>query len=217
MARLLSNDRRRIRRVLQPADFSLLSELAFEEALRWARADRAELLLLHVVVPVAPIMGDEYVSSPWLYPEINRALHEGATETLRRLVARAKASDVRGEALVLHGVPARQIVHAAESRQVDLIVMGSHGRTGLMRLILGSLAEEVVAKAPCPVLVVGVSVRRYEALRRHLSAVRSGAPRRADDGEIPTLDQRRGGSSMPASGGIESAHAWVRPRSNLIS
>jgi len=160
MARLLPSDRQRTRRVLHPTDFSSLSEHAFVEALRWARADRAELLLLHVITPAGPIIGDDYAVSPWLYPEINRALHEGATETLHRLVARAREQGVRGEALVLQGLPASQIVRIAESRGVDLIVMGNHRRTGLMRLLLGSLAEEVTARAPCPVLLVGASASR---------------------------------------------------------
>jgi nucleotide-binding universal stress UspA family protein len=173
MARLLPSEPRQTRRVLHPSDFSLLSEHAFAEALRWARADRAGLLLLHVVVPVVPIMGDECAASPWLYPEMNRALCEGATQTLGRLVGRAKAFGVRAEALVLQGLPANQIVHAACSRDVDLIVMGSVGRTGLMRRIFGGLAEEVVARAPCPVLLVGVSARQRRPARRHLVAVGS--------------------------------------------
>jgi nucleotide-binding universal stress UspA family protein len=107
------------------------------------------------VTPTTSIIGDEYVSSPWLSAEINRAFREGGMETLGRLLTRAKECGVRGEALVLQGLPAYQIVYAAESRDVDLIVMGTHGRTGLLRLLLGSLVEEVVAKAPCPVLLVG--------------------------------------------------------------
>ncbi|HEY7539678.1 MAG TPA: universal stress protein [Methylomirabilota bacterium] len=222
MARLPPNDRR-IRRVLHPSDFSSLSEHAFGEALRWARADRAELLLLHVVIPVAPIIGDEYVSSPWLYPQISRALHEGAMETLRRLVARARAHGVRGEALVLHGEPAAQIVHAAESREVGLIVMGSRGRTGFLRWLLGSLAEDVVAKAPCPVLVVGASMLRHESARRHLAVLRGEGSRRANDGaedgaSVETLDRPRGAGSMRASRRTESAHAGLTPhRSDPIS
>ena len=160
MARQLPSDRPRARRVLHPTDFSPLSERAFAEALRWARADRAELLLLHVIVPAGPIIGDEYATSPWLYPEINHALREGATETIQRFLARAKEQGVRGEALVRQGLLVNQIVRTAESRDVDLIVMGSHGRTGLTRLLLGNLADEVVARAPCPVLVVGESARR---------------------------------------------------------
>ena len=154
------------RRLLHPSDFSTLSEYAFAEALRWAKTDRADLLLLHVVTPTPSIIGDEYASSPWLYAEINRALRDGAMETLGRLLARAKECGVRGEALVLQGLPAHQIVHAAASRNVDLIVMGTHGRTGLLRLLLGSLVQEVLAKAPCPVLLVGPSAVHHEPAER---------------------------------------------------
>jgi nucleotide-binding universal stress UspA family protein len=169
----LPSGRRLVRRLLYPSDFSTRSEYAFAEALRWAKADRAELLLLHVVTPIPFIIGDEYASSPWLYAEINRAFREGAMETLGRLLARAKECGVRGEALVLQGLPASQILHAAESRDVGLIIMGTHGRTGLLRLLLGSVVQEVVAKAPCPVLLVGPSAMHHARAERPVFATAS--------------------------------------------
>jgi nucleotide-binding universal stress UspA family protein len=163
----------------------------FAEALRWAKTDRAELLL-HVVNPTPSIIGDEYVSSPWLSAEINRAFREGAMETLGRLLTRAKEYGVRGEALELQGLPAYQIVHAAESRDVDLIVMGTHGRMGLLRLLLGSLVEEVVAKAPCPVLLVGPSVFQREPATR--PALAPATVSRRDAGRRPDWFQSSGRS-----------------------
>ena len=188
----LPNDRRLPRRLLHPSDFSTLCEYAFAEALRWAKTDRAELLLLHVVSPIASIIGDEHVSGPWLYAEINRAFREGAMETLGRLLARAKECGVRGEALVLQGLPAYQIVHAAESRDVDLIVMGTPGRTGLLRLLLGSLVEEVIAKAPCPVLLVGPSAVQREPASR--PALAPATVSRLDAGRRPGWFQSSGRS-----------------------
>lgn len=174
--------RRRARRVLHPSDFSLLSDHAFVEAIRWARTDRADLLLLHVIVPVSPIAGDDFASNPWLYAEITRVLREAATETLRRLLVRATKGGVRTDALVCEGVPANQIVHVAESRDANLIVMGSRGRTGVARLLFGDLASAVVASAPCPVLLVGASPRR-EPVVRHLTSVRSFTNAAADGAE----------------------------------
>ena len=171
-----------IRRLLHPSDLSTWSEPAFAEALRWAKADRAELLLLYVVAPWAPIIGDEYVSSPLLFSELNRALWDGARESLGGLLARATEVGVCGESMLMQGLPADQIVHAAETRDVDLIVMGTHGRTGLPRLIHGSTAQDVVAKAPCPVLLVGPQAGKREFARRHLTAFRRRpASREADD------------------------------------
>jgi len=179
----LPSDRRRIRRLLHPSDLSTRSEYAFAEAVRWAKADRAVLLLLYVVGPLAPIVGGEYVASPSLFSEINRALCDGAKESLRRLVARATECGVRGESVLMQGLPADQIVRAARTRDVDLIVMGTHGRTGLLRLIYGSTAQEVVAKAPCPVLLVGPSARQRGVARGHLTAVR-GRPGRREANDL---------------------------------
>jgi nucleotide-binding universal stress UspA family protein len=69
-------------------------------------------------------------------------------------VARARTDGVRAESLLLQGLPAEQIVRAARSKRADLVVLGTHGRSGLPRLVLGSVAERVIGLARCPVLTV---------------------------------------------------------------
>ena len=144
---------KRPRRILHPSDFSPASRAAFTRAVASARADRAELLLVHVITPVAPFVGDGYVS-PKVYDDMQRSIRASGQKQLDKLVAKAKAGGARARGLLLEGMPADGIVRTARSKRADVIVMGTHGRSGLARLFLGSVAERVVGTAPCPVLTV---------------------------------------------------------------
>src|SRR5215510_10856183 len=80
-------------------------------------------------------------------------LEEAMQHNMEAALARVTAAGLTGERVVLYGVPFQEIVETAKARQVDLIVMGTHGRTGFMHALLGSVAEKVVRLAPCSVLV----------------------------------------------------------------
>ncbi len=144
---------RRIRRILHPSDFSRASGAAFTKAVEMAKANRSELLVLHVLAPVIPMVGDGYVS-PRIYEELEATARGQAREHLDRLVAKAKKAGVRAKGLLMEGLPHEQITRAARSKRVDLVVIGTHGRTGLAKFFLGSVAGRVVSIAPCPVLTV---------------------------------------------------------------
>lgn len=144
---------RRIRRILHPSDFSRASGAAFTKAVEMAKANRSELLVLHVLAPVIPMVGDGYVS-PGIYEEIEATARGQARQHLDRLVAKAKKAGVRAKGLLMEGLPHEQITRAARSKRVDLVVIGTHGRTGLAKFFLGSVAGRVVSIAPCPVLTV---------------------------------------------------------------
>ena len=150
----------RIRRILHPSDFSPASRAALTKAIELARSNRAELLLLHVLAPVMPAMGVEYVS-PRVIEDLMRATRSEAERHLTTLAARAKKAGVRVATLVVEGTPFTLIAKTAKAKRADLIVVGTHGRSGLSKLFLGSVAERVVGTAPCPVLTVrGTSGRR---------------------------------------------------------
>ena len=136
---------------LVPIDFSEYADRALAYAIRLARSLDARLTLLHVVQPV-PMTGiDMGVTLPATYlQEVEEEAQRG-TETA---LARVTAAGLTGERVVLYGVPFQEIVDTAKARQVDLIIMGTHGRTGLLHVLLGSVAEKVVRLAPCSVLVV---------------------------------------------------------------
>lgn len=141
------------RRILHPSDFSRASGAAFKKAVEMAKASRGELMLVHVVSPVMPVAGEGYVS-PKMYEEIAASSRAWAQKQLDKLVAKARASGVRAKGSVLEGSAYDQVVRFARSKHADLIVMGTHGRSGLAKLFLGSVAGRVVAAAPCPVLTV---------------------------------------------------------------
>ena len=144
---------RTFRRILHPSDFSPASRPAFSKALELAKASRAQLVVVHVL-PVLPMVPDAYIAAT-TYDELLRGQRAGAKMQLDRLVRKAKTTGVRASGILLDfGVPAERITRLAMSSRADVIVMGTHGRTGLTRALLGSVAARVVATATCPVLTV---------------------------------------------------------------
>jgi len=143
------------RRVLHPTDFSKASTAAFTRSLAAARESRAELVLVHVLSPIVAMAGagEAYVT-PSVYEQMNQSARAWAQKQLDRLLAKARAAKVRARGMMLDGVTHEQIVRAARRQRADVIVMGTHGRTGVARFFLGSVAARVAATAPCPVLTV---------------------------------------------------------------
>ena len=140
-----------IKNILVPIDFSERSYNAFEMASALARDHRAGLTLLHVREMVAAPFGEMGMAAPVDLP--NRE------ELLDRLAKLEPADEsINVEYLVVEGGPAEEIIRAAVDHGCDLIVMATHGRTGLGRLLMGSVAEEVMRKAPCPVMTLKAAV-----------------------------------------------------------
>ena len=142
-----------MRRVLHPSDFSSASNAALRKAIEMAKASRGQLLIAHVLNPVVPVTGEGYIS-PKVYDEIATSNRAWAQKKLATLLAQAKKAGVRASGTLLEGVTHEQIVRFARSKRVDVVVMGTHGRSGLAKLFLGSVAGRVVAAATCPVLTV---------------------------------------------------------------
>jgi nucleotide-binding universal stress UspA family protein len=109
--------------------------------------------VVHVLAPLIPVSGDGYVS-PSTYEQLDKSARAWGRKQLHRLLGRAKAGRVRARGLLLEGVAHEQIVRAARRQRARVIVMGTHGRTGMARFFLGSVAARVAATAPCPVLTV---------------------------------------------------------------
>lgn len=136
--------------ILVPFDFSEGAKLALQHAIAYALKFKARLMLLHVVnLPYQGIgfgPGESLGVEGRLVAEISRHL-SGLAEGLSR-------QGVAATAVVRLGYPALDVVEVALHELIDLIIMGTHGRTGLKHVLLGSVAERVVRHAPCPVLVV---------------------------------------------------------------
>lgn len=142
------------KRILCPTDFSRHSRYALRKAAAMARSSGAEAILAHVIPRTTPggINEDSYLLSNWrefMQREEERARAALEREARSRLLDGVKVKTVLGA-----GSPYREIVRIASRMHVDLIVISTHGATGLLHLMLGSVAERVVRLAPCPVLVV---------------------------------------------------------------
>ena len=146
---------KRIRRIMHASDFSSASRPAFRKAIEMARSAHARLLIVHTVAPIVPpLMGEGVYVSPTTWNSMQRSARQAAQRRLAKLVQEAKKSGVAAEALAVDGLPADQIVRVARARRADMLVIGTHGRTGFSRLFLGSVAARVVATARCPVVTV---------------------------------------------------------------
>jgi nucleotide-binding universal stress UspA family protein len=141
------------RNILVATDFSSASRPAFRRAMELALSNEAALWIVHVAAAPGPISPDGYVL-PRVYEEMELAIRTDAQKRLRVMLARARKVGVRGRALLLKGVPHEAIVRAARAHRADMIVLGTHGRTGIARFFVGSVAARVVAAAACPVLTV---------------------------------------------------------------
>jgi nucleotide-binding universal stress UspA family protein len=135
-----------IKTIVHPTDFSDRSDIAFRLASSLARDCKARLIVVHVAEPPLPLYGDGLVMSAPAEPRepLQGKLHQ----------IRPPDPEVQVEHWLEEGDAAAEILRVAREARCDLIVMGTHGRTGLGRLLMGSVAEEVVRKAPCPVLTV---------------------------------------------------------------
>ena len=148
--------------ILVATDFSDASELALEYARVLAQRFGAGLRVLHVVETPVPLGSELYIPEAMSVTE--RAVQEGQHH-LAVTLAGVTGDDVIGQVLV--GTAAKKIVEYAADHDIDLIVMGTHGRSALAHLIMGSVAERVVRTAPCPVL----TVHENAALRGETEAV----------------------------------------------
>ena len=148
-----------IRRVLVAHDFSPCSQAAAREAARDAKGTQTTIHLLHVfsVMPMpAAIDAAASATSISSTVELERSLEQELTQQLERIATamRREFPDVEFEGVVREGAAAETILDEAAVARVDRIVVGTHGRTGLSHLLLGSVAERVARLAKVPVLVV---------------------------------------------------------------
>ena len=141
-----------IRTILHPSDFSPASRAAFGKALELAKQNRARVIIAHVLAPILPV-ADGYVA-PQTYAQMEAASRKYGKKQLDALIGRAKRAGVRARGVLLDGVASDRIVRAAKAHHADIIVMGTHGRTGLARFFVGSVASRVVGHTSCPVLTV---------------------------------------------------------------
>jgi nucleotide-binding universal stress UspA family protein len=144
---------KRIRRVLYATDFSAASRRAFTTAVMIAKAAGAKLTIVNVIGPVIPAVPQRYLD-PVTLNQLEKGAQRWSTRQLNKLVDHARRAGVKAAIELRSGDPVGQIVRAARTERADLIVVGTHGRRGLPKFFLGSVAERVLAMAPCAVVTV---------------------------------------------------------------
>jgi nucleotide-binding universal stress UspA family protein len=144
------------KKIIVPLDGSALSEQALPHAAALARQSQAELNVLRVTPYISEaIIAVDALPLDWQnLDEQQHRLTDEAMHYLQQIVVNLKFQQIEAKAVVEVGHAAEKIVEYAESHAADLIVMSTHGRTGLQRFLLGSVASKVASAAPCPVLLV---------------------------------------------------------------
>lgn len=162
-----------IKRILVPTDFSRSSLKAIDYAVDLAKEHGAEVIIVHVIEPMS-------YAVPRYLPEPTALLEEQRQESLKeldRLVDRVEPQWQKCRAEVHLGVVYDVIAQLAGKLKADLIVVSTHGRTGLAHLLIGSVAERIVRLAPCPVLTVRTALHPARATPRPAATRRSSATR----------------------------------------
>ena len=142
-----------LHRILVPTDFSKHSHNALAYATAFAEKFGAELYLLHVVQDLALFLPDAVTGAPPVSPPVEQ-LTAAARTALQHALQDEALHGLTVHPEVREGTPFYEIIQFAKELDIDLIVMGTHGRGGLVHVLMGSVSEKVVRKAPCPVLTV---------------------------------------------------------------
>ncbi len=148
-----------IKTILFPTDFSNGARAAMDHAVSLASDYKAKLILLYVIQDIS--IAEWYIPSSLSVTDLVEEMQKSAWKEMDKWTAEvsAKVGDVAKA--VVRGVPFVEIIKTAKEKNADLIVIGTHGRTGIDHMLFGSTAEKVVRKAPCPVLTVRIAGREF--------------------------------------------------------
>ena len=134
-------------RILVAVDGSVYSEYAVDQAISMGNICNSTIFIIHVV--------DLYPEQMSVAPALMEKMSKDAQELLERTKEKIEQANIHCETIVRMGGQAHEfIIQEAKEKDIDLIVIGTHGRTGLKRLLIGSVAQKVIGFAPCPVMVV---------------------------------------------------------------
>jgi universal stress protein A len=148
-----------ISRVLVPIDFSDYSKNALKYAVNFVKHFKAQLLLIYVVEPV--IYPPDFSMGQIAIPSVDMEMDKRAIEELNKLADQEIPAEIKVETLVKTGKPFIEIIDTASEKEVDLIIIATHGHTGMEHILFGSTAEKVVRKAPCPVLTLREPIKGF--------------------------------------------------------
>ncbi len=149
-----------IKKILVPIDFSDYSKNALKYAVQFAKQFNAKIYLVYVVEPM--IYPADFSMGQVAIPSADIDLHSRAEEELKKLSKDIINGSLQVEILIKTGKPFVEIIETASANDVDLIIIATHGHTGVEHLLFGSTAEKVVRKAPCPVLTLREPIKGFQ-------------------------------------------------------
>jgi nucleotide-binding universal stress UspA family protein len=138
-------------RILVPVDFSDNSKKALQYAIPFAEQFKASITVLYVVEPA--VFPSDFGFGQMSFPDVEREMVDKAETELRKIVDELRTS-VAIVPVVLSGIPFVEVTGYADENDIGLIILATHGRTGVEHILFGSTAEKIIRKSPCPVLVV---------------------------------------------------------------
>lgn len=141
-----------IKKILIPTDFSSSSMHALKYAIELNKTFGARLYILHILQDITDF--SEFNLSPTILPQLYAEFEQNATSKLEDIVNTIIPRDMTCDTYIIHGVPFFEIIQFSKDECIDLIVIGSHGRTGIRHVLFGSTAEKVIKKSACPVLTI---------------------------------------------------------------
>lgn len=148
-----------IKRILVPIDFSDYSRNALNYAIEFVKLFKSELYLIYVVEPV--IYPPDFSMGQIAIPSIDLEMDKRAKEELENLVKKQISTEIKTKTIVKTGKPFIEIIETASEIDADMIIIATHGHSGMEHILFGSTAEKVVRKAPCPVLTLREPVKGF--------------------------------------------------------
>jgi nucleotide-binding universal stress UspA family protein len=148
-----------IKKILVPIDFSDYSKNALKYAVNIVQTFKAEMFLIYVVEPV--IYPPDFSMGQIAIPSVNTEWDERAKDELKKLADAEIPKEIKVQTIVKTGKPFLEIIDTAAEKDIDLIVIATHGHSGVEHILFGSTAEKVVRKAPCPVLTLREPVKGF--------------------------------------------------------
>lgn len=149
-----------INKVLVPIDFSDYSKSALRYAVNFAKSFNAEIIVIYVVEPV--IYPPDFSMGQIAMPSINTEWDDRAKDELQKLAKSEIIGAVKVKTIIKTGKPFVEIIETAKEENVDLIIIATHGHSGVEHILFGSTAEKVVRKAPCPVLTLREPIKGFD-------------------------------------------------------
>lgn len=145
----------KIKTILFPTDFSNGARAAMDHAVSLAMDYQAKLILLYVIQDIS--IAEWYIPSTLAVTDLVEDMQKSAGLEMDKWTAEVSAKVKDVEKMIVRGIPYVEIIQTVKDRKADLIVIGTHGRTGIDHMLFGSTAEKVVRKASCPVLTVRIA------------------------------------------------------------